>query len=325
MTKKPTIIPIAGGKGGIGKSVIAANLAISLAQLGHSTVAVDLDLGGSNLYMLLGLHNEYRGIGDCLNAKDIQFGDLAVQTEWPHLKFVPGDGQTPFLANISFAQKFKLIKMVRNLQAEYIILDLGAGTSFNVLDFFGIATRGLIVTTTERIALMNMLAFLKNFQLRTINRSLVPKSNARDLLKKFNAAPMSQERKTIKSLLDQVTAMDDKVGLYLQNICEKYRPRIVYNMLNTPNAIKIHRNITRSTREVLSLNVDHLGAVFNDPAVSKSIQKGVPLIKYNPDCIAAQSIFAMAGEIVQRWQSDSVIPESEALEHLQTFYDKHIK
>jgi len=56
--KKRTIIPIAGGKGGIGKSVISANLAISLAQLGHKTVAIDLDLGGANLYLLLGLNNE---------------------------------------------------------------------------------------------------------------------------------------------------------------------------------------------------------------------------------------------------------------------------
>ena len=46
MTPLKTIIPIASGKGGVGKSIFSANLAIALARLGHPTVAVDLDLGG---------------------------------------------------------------------------------------------------------------------------------------------------------------------------------------------------------------------------------------------------------------------------------------
>ena len=62
MRNKSKIIPIAGGKGGIGKSLIAANLSIALAQLGHSTIVIDLDLGGSNLHLMLGLQNENKGI-----------------------------------------------------------------------------------------------------------------------------------------------------------------------------------------------------------------------------------------------------------------------
>ncbi|MCP4750853.1 MAG: MinD/ParA family protein [Proteobacteria bacterium] len=322
MTEKATIIPIAGGKGGIGKSLIAANLAISLAQLGHSTVAIDLDLGGSNLYLLLGLHNEYRGIGDYLNSGDLPFDDLRVQTEWPHLKFIPGDGQTPFLANISFAQKRKLIKKIKSIQADYVVLDLGAGTSFNVLDFFGIAAQGLVVTTTERIALMNMLSFLKNFLLRTIDRALIRKYAARDLLREVYAQPITVEQKTIKSLLDQVDAVDEEAGQCVRTICEEYRPRIVYNMLNHPNAIKILNNVGKSTQNVLSLKVDHLGAVFDDPAVPKSIRKGVPLLKYNPESIAAQSIFALAGEIIHRWHNEIDVPEQNVIENTRKFYDK---
>ena len=44
------ILPIASGKGGVGKSVLVANLGISLASFGQRTVLVDLDLGGSNLH-----------------------------------------------------------------------------------------------------------------------------------------------------------------------------------------------------------------------------------------------------------------------------------
>ena len=60
------IIPVAGGKGGVGKSILAANLAMALAQAGHETIAVDLDLGGSNLHSYLGISNTFAGVGDFL-------------------------------------------------------------------------------------------------------------------------------------------------------------------------------------------------------------------------------------------------------------------
>ena len=59
-----TIIPIASGKGGVGKSVITANLAVNLAERGYKVIAADLDLGGSNLHTCLGLDNNNPGIGD---------------------------------------------------------------------------------------------------------------------------------------------------------------------------------------------------------------------------------------------------------------------
>ena len=50
MNKNPVLIPVGGGKGGVGKSLTAANLAAALAKLGKQVIVVDLDLGGSNLY-----------------------------------------------------------------------------------------------------------------------------------------------------------------------------------------------------------------------------------------------------------------------------------
>jgi flagellar biosynthesis protein FlhG len=64
----PVIIPIASGKGGVGKSFLTANLAMALAAMGHRVIAVDLDLGGSNLHTFLGLANRYPGIGDFING-----------------------------------------------------------------------------------------------------------------------------------------------------------------------------------------------------------------------------------------------------------------
>ena len=163
MEQQKTIIPIAGGKGGVGKSLFVANLGISLAEMGQQAVAVDLDLGSSNLHTYLGLPNINPGIGDFLKVKKVSLNDYLMETGVDNFSFLPGDGKSPFMANIPYAQKLRLIREVKKIDARYILVDLGAGSTFNTLDFFGMANSGIIISTFEYSAIMNVLMFLKNF------------------------------------------------------------------------------------------------------------------------------------------------------------------
>ena len=180
-----TIIPVAGGKGGVGKSLITANLAIALSRMGHSVVAVDMDLGGSNLHSYLGLGNTNPGVGDFIKRRDGALDQYLVETRWPGLTFVPGDGRTPFMANLSFGEKMKLLKEIIGLSADYVLMDLGAGSSYNTLDFFRVSPYGLVITSIEQPAMMNMLSFLKNAVYRIMDRSLKDRHLARQLFKEI--------------------------------------------------------------------------------------------------------------------------------------------
>ena len=168
MEDKPIIIPIASGKGGVGKSIITANLSIALADKGYSTIAIDLDLGGSNLYSYLGMDNIYPGIGDYLFSKKGKLRDYVVDTNFQKLKYLAGERRITFMANLQHAQKMKLIKEIKSLEADYILLDLGAGTTFNTLDFFEFSRQGIVITTFEKPSIINTLSFLKNFIYRII-------------------------------------------------------------------------------------------------------------------------------------------------------------
>jgi flagellar biosynthesis protein FlhG len=86
MSQPAIIIPVAGGKGGVGKTHITANLALALADQGYATIAVDLDLGNSNLHSLLGLPNQYPGIGDFLRIGQDPLEHFLVQTDHPNLR-----------------------------------------------------------------------------------------------------------------------------------------------------------------------------------------------------------------------------------------------
>ena len=144
--ESPTIIPVAGGKGGVGKTLLTANLGLALAGMGCSTVVADLDLGNSNLHSLLGLPNRFPGVGDFLRVGTGTLENFLVETEVPHLRFLPGDGRMPFMANITHAQKMRLLSNLRTVPAQYVILDLGAGCAFHTLDFFSMVDAGMVLT-----------------------------------------------------------------------------------------------------------------------------------------------------------------------------------
>ena len=137
MHQEKTIIPIAGGKGGIGKSLLTANLAVSLAKMGHKTVVVDLDLGGSNLHTFLGLSDNHPGIGSFIHAGRKRIEEYIVTTPWKNLLFIPGDCSTPFTGNNNHNKKSLLIKNLLSIQCRYLLLDLGAGSSYNTPNLSG--------------------------------------------------------------------------------------------------------------------------------------------------------------------------------------------
>ncbi|RPJ05695.1 MAG: MinD/ParA family protein, partial [Spirochaetaceae bacterium] len=114
------ILPIASGKGGVGKSLLAANLALALAEAGKEVICADMDLGGSNLHILLGMQPISQGIGVWLKNRKGAFEDLLMDTDYPHLKFIPGDAEIPGIANITVSQKKTLVQNLLALKADYL-------------------------------------------------------------------------------------------------------------------------------------------------------------------------------------------------------------
>lgn len=155
------ILPIASGKGGVGKSNIAANLAINLAQKGKRVVLADMDFGGANLHTLLGLKNNHAGLGNFIYKQTSDFSELLQETGIENLRFIAGDCLYPGTANIDTLTKQKIIRKIGEIDADFVILDLGAGTTFHTLDFYLLTYNSIIVTTPELTSILNAYSFLK--------------------------------------------------------------------------------------------------------------------------------------------------------------------
>ncbi len=299
--KKPTIIPIASGKGGVGKTLFAANLSIALAKLGHSTVAVDLDLGGSNLYTCLGVPNKYPGLGDFLKAGNADFQGLMVPTSIPNLRFIPGEGRTPFMANISHEQRLALVREIKKIDARYVVLDLGAGTVFSTLNFFGISRHGFLVTTFETPAIMNFVMFLRNFIFRIISGvARHDKAVFDSVVAAFNRS-ISSQNLTVASLLREIEARNPRMARQLNDLCNGHRPRIVFNMGDHPDELSILDKLTSTLKQGLNMEADYFGFVFHDDAVRRSAKNREVLITRYPDSMASKGIRRIAQRVTQLW------------------------
>lgn len=301
MHRTTTIIPVASGKGGVGKSLLSANLSIALAQMGHDTVAVDLDLGGSNLHSYFGLPNKYPGIGDFLKGNRSDFDRLLLKTDVDNLRFLPGDGKIPFMANIPGNQRLMLTRSLCSIKARYIILDLGAGSAMNTLAFFGLANKGLIVTTSEVTANLNFLTFLKNFLLSIVSSVVREDKKMLATLHDAFRRPMGSEPLTIRSLLKTIDGIDPALAQRIQEICSRYRPRIIINMGDHPDELQICSKIETALKQNLSMEADFFGFVFFDDQVRKALRAKERLLVDRPESMVSQNIRQIARRITKYW------------------------
>jgi flagellar biosynthesis protein FlhG len=157
----PRLWAVGGGKGGVGKSVVTSSLAAALAASGRRCAVIDADLGSANLHTLLGVAQPRYSLSHLLTGEVASLADLLVQTPVPNLWLASGNQALLEMANLGHAQKEKLFRQIRGLDVDEVVLDLSAGCAFNVLDFFLLARRGLVVVTPEPTAIENGEHFLK--------------------------------------------------------------------------------------------------------------------------------------------------------------------
>lgn len=309
------ILPIASGKGGVGKSLLSANLSIALAQAGKRVVLADLDLGASNLHLILGFASKKHGLGTWLSGAKVPFKDLVYETDYPNLRFIPGDAEIPGLANIAYRQKTNVARHLLAIEdADYLVLDLGAGTGANILDFFLLSGRGIVVTTPTLTATLNAYLFLKNSVFRLMWDSFKPKSKARALLESLKKDGASLQRAYIPEILGRVAEVDPASRAAFDLRMSRFSPRLVLNMLEDPKDAEKAQKIRRSCREYLGMDLEHLGVVYRDDLQDVALSSRIPIIRYKPQSILSQAIYRVADKLVSSEGDDESFLDPEYLD-----------
>jgi len=156
-------LAVMSGKGGVGKSNVAVNLSICLAERGLRVALMDLDMGLANADLLMNLHPRYNLAHLVAGVRTIE--EISVPGPGG-IRFIPGATGMQGLANLSEFERQNLILQLHKLDAyaDIIVFDLGAGISRNVTSFAHAADRAWVVTTPEPTALADAYATVKALQ-----------------------------------------------------------------------------------------------------------------------------------------------------------------
>lgn len=293
------IVPVASGKGGVGKSLVAANLAIALAQAGKQVVLADLDLGGSNLHLVLGMPSAATSIGTFLATPRQEIAAVLQDTDVPNLRFLAGDAEIPGLANLTAGQKRTLIRKLTTLDADYLILDLGAGTGQTTLDFFLTSSHGIICTTPTPTATVSAYLFLKNAAFRILQSSVGTRGAGAAYLKELFSDRSSLRQVYLPEIARELDSRDAEGGARFRRAVRAFQPRLIMNMIEEPkDAEKVNR-LRRSAQQYLDLDLLHLGVIYRDDLQDTALRSRLPIIRYKPSAVLSQAIYRIAEKILQ--------------------------
>jgi MinD-like ATPase involved in chromosome partitioning or flagellar assembly len=162
-----------GGKGGIGKTFFTANLAAVAARAGRRVIGIDADLGGANLHTALGVRGGARvNLGDFLEDRVVDLERVAVETSIPGLRLILGALGNAGETITTSQQRVALVRAIRCLEADLVVLDLSSGIERSTLDLFVAADSSFVVTTPEPTAVENAYAFLRAAFYRRMGQAL---------------------------------------------------------------------------------------------------------------------------------------------------------
>jgi flagellar biosynthesis protein FlhG len=309
------IIPIASGKGGVGKSLVSANIAIAFAQAGHRVVLADLDLGASNLHLVLGYQSPQKGIGTFLNNTKSNFDDVIKETDVRGLRFIPGDNEIPGTANLNVNQRKSLVKKLLALKDEtdILILDLGAGTHQSILDFFLLSNQGIVVSAPAVTAVLNAYVFLKNTIFRLMFNSCEKDSAARSYLEQIRKDGAGHQKLYIPKILPQLKKVDHASYEKFHNRLVQLHPRLIMNLVDEPKNADVAMKIRRSCEEYLDLKIEHMGIIYRDVIQDTALASRLPITLYKPQSILSQAIYRIADKILQS-PEDDYSPDDKQIE-----------
>jgi len=272
------ILAIGGGKGGVGKSFLASNLGIILAKSNRnkSAVLIDADLGGANLHTCLGMPTPDVTLSDFLNHPHLRINDVVLHTSVDNLLLISGAQDFLGIANPKYTQKIRILRAIQSLDINYIILDLGAGTTFNTLDFFLLADKGILVVVPEPTSIENAYRFIKSALYRKL-KMLAVEPRIKEVIERAMDRKNDMGIRVPAELIEFVTRMDAAVGAQLEEAARRFRPRIVLNQVRSMSDIRIGFSIQNACRKYFGIEIDFVGYLENDEQVWQSIRKRQPI------------------------------------------------
>jgi len=314
----PAVWALAGGKGGAGRTQLAANLAIQVARSDRRVVAIDCDMQCAHLHAALGFNRIRRGL-PALAAGGTRLVETAVETSIPNLRLVGGlQGPRPP------EDPSALLALVRqglaDLEADVVVLDCGSGRSRAVLDAFAMADLGLVTATPEPPALEAAVLFVESHLRACFHRAL-PEDTRKALGELLATEGLAVERLPFRDLMLRLGGLDARARGLVATEAGRTRLELMLNMVRDEHDEEGGAALAGALRKALGVPLPIAGLIEHDPSVVLAVAKGRPLSQQFPNTPATRGLGRAAARLLAASAATgrSDLPEWEDLDRVDHY------
>ena len=275
------VLAIASGKGGVGTTTIIANLALALANEGLTVTAVDMALGSSNLNGSFGLPNRFPGVGDFLfSSGKGSLEDFIVSSGFDNVAFLAGDGRTPFLADITWPLRQRLLEELPTLPGDLVLLDLRSGWAFSTIDFLVCADRAFLIASPSRASAMGVLSLCKNMVLRAAGLAIRKDKAAMSVFVDIVRRPLDEQGYRLVDMVEEISAASPACAELIWRDCKKLQPQLLLSQVKGACDGRLVTSMAKQLNERLNLKLPFFGSVDFDELVGDGARSLV--VHHNP-------------------------------------------
>lgn len=277
----PRLIAVGGGKGGVGKTLLCANLSVLLARGGYRVVCIDTDLEGPNLHTFLGIPSPRVSLADFVAERESDLAKLTVETAVPNLQMIAATYGNLACPQPGTNRRAELLAGLRRLECDVVLVDCGAGSHSATVDYFLVGDGGLLVLHPEPTSVENTYSFLRAAFYRRMQAAM-RKHEVRARIREAMDQRNERGIRTPLDLLREVESMDPEEGRRFVATMRRFRPRIVVNEVSTAEDVKLGFAVRSVCRKYFGLNADYIGYINRDPVVHESVQRRRLVLDQHP-------------------------------------------
>jgi flagellar biosynthesis protein FlhG len=199
--------------------------------------------------------------------------------------------------NIKYAQKLKFFRHIKNLEADFVLIDLGAGVHFNTIDTFLLAHKKIVVIVPEITAIENMYGFIKIVFFRHIMNTL-RRNGFKDEFKEAWDMRQANDITTLKEFVAYLKSRSSSMGSVIERELSGFRLDIVLNQIRLKREKRIGNSVKSICLKYFGLDARYAGYVENDEFITRSLNNRQPYMQTYPESKCAREVSAIVDNLV---------------------------
>jgi flagellar biosynthesis protein FlhG len=293
---RASVWTLAGGKGGVGRSLLTANLGIQLARMGRRVVLVDLDLQGGNLMAYLGFQRLQRTLADFASGRMPLLSEVACETPTAHLRLV-GGLQRADLGEDPVAFVRRVAEQFGTLNADHVLVDCGSGRWPAAIAGFAEATVGVLVTTPEPAALEAAYLFAEAYLRWCLVRALTGEQMA-GIEERLRSSGIDPARLSFRPFMTHLGRIDPHARDAIAAVVRRTRLELLLNQVRGEADEEAAASLQSGFRKCFGLHLHTAGIIEHDLSILQAVQKRRSLSQQYPNAASTKGIARAATRLL---------------------------